>query len=147
MECSLQVPIKGVETRSFQFNTGWSQPVMIWDLWIRSQVEISPTAFIGVVREQALHHFTLVGGVCQQLAGQDGLIRSGSQYYSQAAGQAGSFLKPGPCWVSGTRTRWGTGSSCGRCRWRLCRWKCQEVCCAVKRGVKGCRVLSCTDQT
>ena len=27
------------------------------------------------------------------------------------------------------------------------RWKCQEVCCAVKRGVKGCRVLSCTDQT
>ena len=28
---------------------------------------------MGVVREQALHHFTLVGGVCQQLAGQDGL--------------------------------------------------------------------------
>ena len=40
-------------------------------LGIRSQVEISPTAFIGGL-DQALPQFTVAGGVCQQLAGDTG---------------------------------------------------------------------------
>ena len=38
---------------------------------IRSQVEINPTAFIGGL-DQALLHFTVAGGVWQQLAGDTG---------------------------------------------------------------------------
>ena len=61
---------------------------------IRSQGEINPTAFIGGL-EQALPHFIVAGGVCQQLAGVTG--DGQGQYYSQAAGHAGSFFKPRPC--------------------------------------------------
>ena len=56
---------------------------------IRSQVEINPTAFIGGL-EQALPHFIVAGGVCQQLAGVTG--DGQGEYYSQAAGHAGSFF-------------------------------------------------------
>ena len=66
-DCPLQVPIQGLEIRSFQH---WviRQPVKMGGLGIRSQVGISPAAFIGGL-EQALPHFTGAGGVCQQLVG------------------------------------------------------------------------------
>ena len=46
---------------------------------IRSQGEINPTAFIGGL-EQALPHFIVAGGVCQQLAGVTG--DGQGQYYA-----------------------------------------------------------------
>ena len=66
-DCPIQVPIQGLETRSFQ---QWAirQPVKMGGLGIRSQLELSPAAFIGGL-EQALPHFTGAGGVCQQLVG------------------------------------------------------------------------------
>ena len=109
---------------------------------IRSQAEINPTAFIGGL-EQALPHFIVAGGVCQQLAGQDGLNlyevavnttvrlqdRQGAfssldpaEYLGQEQGGAQAVPVEGA----------GEGSVDGSAS--------QEVCCAVKRGVKGCSV-------
>ena len=66
-DCPLNVPIEGLETRTFQ---QWTirQPVKMGGLGLRSQVELSPAAFIGGI-EQALPHFVGSNGICQQLAG------------------------------------------------------------------------------
>ena len=66
-DCPLQVPIDGLQTRSFQ---QWviRQPVKMGGLGLRNQVELSAAAYIGGL-EQALPHFTSEGGVCQQLEG------------------------------------------------------------------------------
>ena len=66
-DCPLNVPIDGLESRSFQ---QWviRQPVKMGGLGLRNQVELSPAAYIGGL-EQALPHFTGEGGVCQQLTG------------------------------------------------------------------------------
>ena len=64
-ECPVQVPVEGLQGRSFQH---WvmRQPVKMGGLGLRGQVELSPAAFIGGL-EQALPHFIGVGGVCPQL--------------------------------------------------------------------------------
>ena len=88
----------------------------------------------------------------------DRLIRSGSQYYSQAAGHAGSFLKPGPCFkgrphrVLSTYLGQELGGVLaipleGASEDTVDGSASQEVSCAVKRGVKGCSVQGCTDQS
>ena len=69
-DCPLYVPIDGLQTRSFQ---QWviRQPVKMGGLGLKSQVELSPAAFIGGV-EQALPHFASHDGVCQLLADEVG---------------------------------------------------------------------------
>ena len=66
-DCPLQLPIQGLDGRTFQH---WviRQPIRGGGLGLRSNVEISLVAFIGGL-EQALPHFTGVAGVCPQLAG------------------------------------------------------------------------------
>ena len=64
-DCPLQVPIEGLETRSFQ-NWVLRQPVKMGGFGVRSQVELSPAAFVGGL-EQAIPHFVGAEGVCQQL--------------------------------------------------------------------------------
>ena len=66
-DCPLQVPIDGLETRSFQ-NWVLRQPVKMGGFGLRSQVELSPAAFVGGL-EQALPHFVGAEGVCQHLVG------------------------------------------------------------------------------
>ena len=66
-DCPLQVPIEGLETRSFQ-NWVLRQPVKMGGFGVRSQVELSPAAFVGGL-EQAIPHFVGAEGVCQQLVG------------------------------------------------------------------------------
>ena len=62
-ECPIQVPVQGLEGRSFQ---QWvmRQPVKMGGLGLRSQVELSPAAFIGGL-EQSLPHFS--DSICPQL--------------------------------------------------------------------------------
>ena len=64
-ECPLQLPIQGLDGRSFQH---WviRQPIKMGGLGIRSKVETSPAAFIGSL-EESLPHFSGEGGVCPQL--------------------------------------------------------------------------------
>ena len=63
--CPINIPVEGQSGKSFQ---SWivRQPIRMGGLGIRSQVEVSPAAFIGGV-EMSLPHFTNGDTVCQQL--------------------------------------------------------------------------------
>ena len=63
--CPINIPVEGQSGKSFQ---SWivRQPIRMGGLGIRSQVEVSPAAFIGGV-EMSVPHFTNGDTVCQQL--------------------------------------------------------------------------------
>ena len=67
------VPVDRLHTKSYQ---GWvvRQPVRLAGKGMRFMVDVSMVAFVGSV-EQAVPHFIIEGGVCQQLGGILGDVR------------------------------------------------------------------------